>query len=328
MNQILQVQERKNKKTSKPLDTKKIVLFFAICIIIFGLIMLVEGAYSIYQNKSNEKVNPSTGPGTASPQEPEYIYPTINLTRTEDDQVIINIQSEVALSHIVYDWNNENSHTLEETGKTTIEEIIDIPVGENVLNITVIDSNGKETKKSESYVVETSKPAIGFSIVGKNIKVNVTSKVELSYITYKWNSEQEQKYDMLTFEDRTKFEKQLEIPKGQNTLKIVAVDINGNKSEESKVVEGVPKAKTKPVARGEYIYFTVTAETYNIKTVEFEFNGKKYIMNTDTFGQTKVVNYKVKMVEGWNYLKVTSTLQKEGIDTTDTTIWKFEYNPQ
>ena len=328
MNQILQVQEKKNKKTSKPIDTKKIVLFFAICIIIFGVIMLVEGAYNVYQNKANEKVNPSTGPETASPSEPEYVPPTINFTKTEDNKVIINIESQVAISHIVYDWNNETSQTIDESGKTAIEEIIDIPVGENILNLTIIDSNGTETKKSETYVVEATKPQISFSVVGNNIKVNVISKTDLSYIICKWNSEQEQKYDMITFEDRTKFEKQLEIPKGQNTLKITAVDINGNKAEESKVVEGVPKAKTATIVRGEYIHFSVVAETYDIKTVEFEFNGKRYTMNTDTFGKTKEVTYKVKMVEGWNYLKIISTLQKEGVDTTDTTIWKFEYKPQ
>ena len=35
---------------------------------------------------------------------------------------------------------------------------------------------------------------------------------------------------MLTYQDKTKFEKQLEIPIGQNTLKITAVDINNGKS--------------------------------------------------------------------------------------------------
>ena len=324
MNQILQVQDKKNKKITKPIDTKKIVLFFAISIIIFGLIMLVEGIYNVYQNKANEKVNPSTQQGTASLEDPEYIPPTINLTRTEDNKVIINIESQIAISHIIYSWNNESSQTIEETGKTNIEEIIDIPVGENILNLSVIDSNGKETKESETYIVEISKPKIEFSVLGNSIKVKVTSKTELSYVTYKWNAEQEQKYDMITYEDRTKFEKQLEIPKGQNTLKILAVDKNGNQSEESKVVEGVPKAKTTTIVRGEYIHFSVISENYNIKDVEFEFNGEKYTMNTDTFGQTKEVNYKVKMIEGWNYLKITSSLQKEGVDTTDTTIWKVE----
>lgn len=322
MNQILQVQEPK--KNNSSVDTKKIVLFFAICLIIFGAILLGQGAYSVYQKKLNEKVIPSepeSSDGNVEVQEPEYAEPTITFTKTEDNKVIINVESEIAISHIIYDWNSATAETIEETGKTSIEEVIEIPVGENVLNVSVIDSNGKETKKSEKYIIEASKPVIELSVVGSDIKITVTSEVELSYVTYKWNSEDEKKQDMLTFEDRTKFEKKLEIPKGQNTLKIVAVDINQNKTEKSQEIKGVIKAKTETIVRGEYLYFTVTGEE-NIKTVEFEFNGKKYLMNTDTFGATKTVRYKVKLVSGWNYLKIISTTQSDAVDTS---LWKFEY---
>lgn len=320
MNQILQVQE--TKKNSNPIDTKKVVLFFAVCLIIFGIILLGQGAYSVYQAKLNEKVTPSEpGNSGSTTEEPEYIPPTITLTKTDDNKVIINVQSEIAISHIIYDWNNESSQTLDETGKTNIEEIIDIPVGENILNVSVIDSNGEETKKTETYVVEVSKPVIELSVVGNDIKITVNSEVELSYVTYKWNLEEEKKQDMVTFEDRTKFEKSLEIPKGQNTLKIVAVDINNNQSEKSQEIKGVTKAKTACKSKGEYIYFTVTAEE-NIKTVEFTFNGKKYLMNTDTFGETKEVKYSIKMIPGKNYLKIVSTTQSGAVDTS---VWVREY---
>ena len=297
MNQILQVQEPR-KNNSKPIDTKKIVLFFSVCIIIFGLILLGQGAYSAYKNKQNQKVELPSEQETSGTNPGEEILeyvPTITFTKTEDNKVVINVESEIAISHIIYDWNSGVAETLDETGKTNIEEIIDIPTGENVLNVSVIDSNGKETKKSETYIVEASKPVIELSVVGNDIKITVTSKTELSYVTYKWNSEEEKKQDMLTFEDRTKFEKKLEIPKGQNTLKIVAVDINNNTSEKSQEIKGITKAKATTIVKGEYLHFTVTGEE-NIKKVEFEFNGKKYVMNTDTFGKTKKVNYKMKLV--------------------------------
>lgn len=318
MNQILQVQENRNKYrsrgTSNPVDTKKIVLFFAAALIIFGIILLGQGAYTVYQNNKNKKVEP--------PVVEQSVYvPTITLTKTEENKLILNVQSEIAISHIIYDWNSGTAETLDETGKTNIEEIIDIPVGENILNISIIDSNGAETKKSEKYIVEVKKPVIELSVVGNNIKINVTSESELSYVTYKWNLEEEKKQDMLTFEDRTKFSKEIEIPKGQNTLKIVAVDINQNRTEKTQEIKGVMKGKTKTTVKGKYLHFTVTAEE-NIKTVEFEFNGNKYIMNKDTFGDTKEVHYKVKMQNGWNYLKVISTTQS---DAKDTSLWKYEY---
>ena len=117
MNQILQIQD--NKKNSNTVDTKKIVLFFAISIIIFGIILLGQGVYSVYQNKLNQKVIPTT-PGDN--ENPEYT-PTIILTKTEDNQLIINVESQIAISHIIYNWNNETSQTLEETGKRTLKKL-------------------------------------------------------------------------------------------------------------------------------------------------------------------------------------------------------------
>ena len=84
MNQILQVQENRSKNT-KPVDTKKVVLFFAVCIIIFGLIFVGQGAYTVYQNKINKKVTPSTPDGSGTTQIPEYV-PTITLTQTQNNQ--------------------------------------------------------------------------------------------------------------------------------------------------------------------------------------------------------------------------------------------------
>ena len=129
---------------------------------------------------------------------------------------------------------------------------------------------------------------------------------------------------MITFENRKKFEKPLQIPKGQNTLKIVAVDVKNNKTEKSQEIKGVTKAKTTTMASGEYLEFTVAGDE-NIKTVKFIFNEKTYLMNTDTFGQTKVVHYKVKMISGWNYLKIISTTES---GAEDTSIWKYEYKAQ
>lgn len=322
MNQILQIEELKRR--SNPIDTKKIVLFFAVAIIIFGIILLGEGAYTVYQNKLNQKARPTTPGQNEFPDVIEENPTVITLTKTDDNKLIINVESQIAISHIIYDWNNEPAQTLNETGKTFIEEIIDIPVGENVFNVSVIDSNGKETKKSEKYVIEAKKPIIELSVVGNDMKITVTSEVELAYVTYKWNNEEEKKQDMVTFENRKKFEKQIEIPKGENTLKIVAVDTNQNQSEKSQAIRGVTKAKTTTIARGKYLYFTVTGEE-NIKTVEFEFNEKKFLMNTDTFGTTKVVTYKVELISGWNYLKIISTTQS---DAQDKSVWKYEYKPQ
>ena len=322
MNQILQVQENRNKNRSNPIDTKKIVLFFAACIIIFGIIMLGQGAFSAYQNHANRPVEPDKD----KDQEIVDYTPIIVMTQTEDNKLKINIDSQIAISHIIYNWNNDVPVTLDELGKTSIEELIDIPIGENIIQLSVIDSNGKETKQEGQFIIEQAKkPVIDLSVVGNNIKITVTSEVELSHVTYKWNSDEEQKHDMITFENRKKFEKELEIPKGQNTLKITAVDTNGNNAEKSQEIKGIAKLKDpKVVVSGEYIYFTFEAEE-NMKTIEFTFNGQTFVMDTSTFGTTKTVKYRKKLVNGWNYLKLIGTTVS---DAKNTTVWKHEYKAQ
>ena len=166
MNQILQVHE--TRKKTNPIDTKKVVLFFAVSIILFGLILLGQGVYSVYKNKENTKV--SSEQQVESNEQTYVSIPTITLTKTEDNKLSISVNSELQIANIIYGWNNETTKTIEGNGSTNIEEIIDIPTGQNTFNISVIDSNGNETKKQETYTVEQSKPVIELSVVGNDIK--------------------------------------------------------------------------------------------------------------------------------------------------------------
>ena len=134
----------------------------------------------------------------------------------------------------------------------------------------------------------------------------------------------EQKIDMLTFQDKAKFEKEIEIPKGQNKLLITAVDIYGNKSEKSQEVKGVP-VTIKPVIQGNYIFFEATADE-SIKQVEFQFNGQNYIIGSDVIKGQKRVTYRIELQQGWNYLKITVTTSS-GVKSNPQ-VWKYEYKPQ
>lgn len=311
MNQILQVE--KNKKNRKPIqiDIKKIILIFVIIIIIFGLIL---GGYWIYKNIINGNIIP---PDSGQQQNTT----NITLTKTEDNQLLIKVENPIGISGIFYNWNNEKMQTTQTEGKNIIEKIIDIPIGENTFYISVIDENQVETNKQEVFIKEETKPIIELSVVGNNLKMLVTSETELSKITYSWNSQNEKTEDMMTYQNRMEFEKTLEIPVGKNTLKIVAIDVNGKQTEKTQEIKGITKAKTTTEVKEEYWHFTVTGKE-NIKTVQFEFNGQTYLMNKETFGETKTVHYKVKLIEGKNYLKIVSTTESDGVDTTS---WEHEY---
>ena len=311
MNQILQVEEAKNIK--KTIHTKSIVLFFILVIIIFGLILfgkwvyeeITNGHFTFLQNIITSKAN----------------IPKITFEKTEENKLIINIESQTELEAIEYRWNDETTQIIRVDGITNMEKILNIPTGENTIYVVAKDINGKESQKQEKYIIETPKPLIDLSVIGNKIKISVISEIELSEVAYAWNTETEKIENLSTYVDRTKFEKEIEIPIGQNTLKIAAVDVNGSKTEKSQEIKGVTKAITSATVVDDYWHFTVVGKE-NIKSVEFEFNGQRYLMDKNTFGETKSVHYKVKLKEGKNYLKIISTTESDGVDSTS---WEYEY---
>lgn len=306
MNQILFVQD---KRKSNPADTKKIVLFFAVTMIIFGLILFGQGVYGTYKSYADK------------PSKKENEDTQIELAQTEAGDVSITIESKIQIADIIYYWNSDASQTISGNGRTSIQENITMPVGQNTLTVKTIDADGNEKTKQETFTLNIDKPEIALSLVGNNIKITVNSKVDLSYITYKWNAEEEQKMDMVTYEDKTKFEKELEIPIGQNTLLVTAVDNLGNKSEKSQEIKGVTKPKSKPVIQGENIFFEVTADE-KITLVEFQFNGKNYRIGPEVIGDSKRVTYRMTLVPGMNYLKIKTTTESGAIGED---LWKYEY---
>ena len=217
MNQILFTE---NKKKNNMQDTKKIVLFFAVTLIVFGLILAGQGGFSLYKKYAN---NDSKKTEEASTK--------IQATQLATGEIQITVDSKVGISELIYNWNTDSSQTISEKGATYVQELVTAPSGENTLTIKNIDLTGKQVTKQETFTLIMDKPEIALTLVGNNIKITVTSKTNLSYVSYKWNTETEEKIDMVTYEDKTKLEKEVEIPIGTNTLLITAVDINSNKAE-------------------------------------------------------------------------------------------------
>lgn len=303
MNQILQVGENKKQHNSSNIKNILIILFF---IAIF--IGLAFGGYYIYTNIMDGNIQLPVFTTTKSET-------TITLTKVDRNIITINVQNEKGLSKVTYSLNGVEAQVIEINGDTFIEEsIVDVPVGENTVHVLAIDSKGRETEKQENIIIDAPKPEIELSVVGNDIKITITSETELSEIKYKWNEENEKKENMATYENKNSFEKKLEIPIGKNTLTIIATDINGETTEKTQTIKGVTKATTTTNVEGEYLHFTVIGKE-NIEKVEFVFNGKKYLMNTSTFGETKKVHYKVKLIDGKNTLTITSTTQSGGTDT-------------
>ena len=300
MNQILFTQDKRNSNSQ---DTKKIVLFFSVSLIIFGLILFGQGVYGIVK-KDSTQVN----------KDDETT--TISLQQNNSGEVIINVNSQTIISELIYYWNSEASQTISGNGNTTMQQIITMPAGQNTLTVKTIDVNGKQKTETQTFKLDVDKPNISLSVIGNKIKIAVDSKADLAYVTYKWNNEQEKKMDMTTFEDKTKYEVEVEIPKGKYTLLVTATDIYENKSEKSQEVKGIAKPVfAKPVINEPYITFTVTSEDDDIKTIEFFYNGKNYKITEDAIKKSqnaKKVSYKLTLEKGKNTLIVKATTQNGG----------------
>lgn len=312
MNQILFVQD---KRKSNLEDTKNIVLFFAVSIIIFGIILLGQGVYGVYKGLYKEPKGINT----------QYDSTDIQLIQNDSGEVVITVNSQVGISELIYNWNSEASQTISGNGNMQLQETVTMPAGENTLTVKTIDINGKQKTETQTFKLDVEKPEISLSVLGNNIKITVNSKVDLSYVTYKWNSDPEEKMDMVTYMDKTKFEKEIEIPKGQNTLVITAVDIYENKSEKSQEIKGVEKPVfEKPKIEDNKITFTVTADE-DFKEILISFNGKNYKITEEIIKNSqnpKKVSYTFEMITGVNNLRVRAITQN---NATEEKAWKYEY---
>ena len=74
---------------------------------------------------------------------------------------------------------------------------------------------------------------IHLSVDGANIKATVVGETEISYVTYKWDDEEETRQDI----NNVSQDVTIEIPEGQNTLKVIVIDENDEEIENNKLRE-------------------------------------------------------------------------------------------
>ena len=158
-------------------------------------------------------------------------------------------------------------------------------------------SRHQETTYQKEYIVEgQGKPIVELSITSDNkIKVSANDETGLQYLTYSWNDEDETKVEPNP-ETTNIIEKIIEIPLGQNTLKVIA--INNQQVETTKTIDvkGVKKPVITVEQRGSKLYIKAEDEE-GMKIVNYTLNGKKYQLN---FGTTKVIEYLQDLEVGEN----------------------------
>lgn len=321
MNQILLTEENINNKSKKNInlsnsnDIKKIIIFFSIVILVFGIAIGAVFGYRLLKNNKEED-------NKVSKLE-------IELKDSEDSEnVIIIADSEVGIDKIIYSWNDEEKIIEELNGKTELEKLVEKPYGENDLKVKVIDINENEIEKSQTFFREeilgdgdetqnsSEKVEISTSIVeeenAKRIKISAKSESPMKYLTYKWNNEEPIK---IKAEGEEKvIETTIDVLRGNNKLTIGAEDNEGNTNSIDKNFDGRLKPEIYVITRDDKLYMKISHDM-GFNKIQFSINGTIYTYDKNFAGydeDKKEIEYYFNLQEGENIVII------QAISTEDT----------
>lgn len=292
MNQILFANENGQKK-SMTVDINKIIKFFCIFVIILGLGITTIGAYS---------------------------FITINSASMEDDKLFPEIDIQKKRKSYIYNnntckWNRKRKismecaqeHTINGSGRTQISEILELPAGTNILNLTVRDVTGQEIKDKREFISESEigpdveLPEINISPDGKEVRIVATDETEISYLTYQWENQEEIRVDV-TDENKKTISINIPVLTGENLLIVKATDASGNTRTDRLNVNGIVEPTIEIYADENTAEFVIKlTDEMGLKILAYDHNGEKIKIELD--GQYEV-EHRVKLQDGTNTITV------------------------
>lgn len=312
LNQILSVDNSKkekvknnNMRTRGPIEIQTILKFFAVSILIFGVFMIGSGSYSMYKESSKEASNKK---------------PVISVEQTSETEILLKVTHDKALSELTYSWNDEESTQVSCNGKKEIETKIEIPAGINTLTVYATDVNGQKSEYKKGYSVEEDINIRVEKEEKNNVKITANGKSQLSYMTYRWDEEDETRVEI----NSDQIEQVIEVPKGLHTLTVIVVDVNNATQTKEQEVIGVSKPKLDVTTDGTNFLIKASDEQ-GITKVEFVINEtEKYRLDLtkeyESVEDRKEFEYSYPLHDGENKLEV--TVYNES-DVTETFKAKF-----
>lgn len=289
MNQILSTNDENGKSV---MGLKPVIRFFSIAIIVFAIIVSVSSGVALYKSRKAQRDFPRAELSV------EKKGSTLKLTITD----------ETPISRVEYSWNNGNITVLKNIGNEKVDLSIEIPQGENYLNVAVTDINKNRTK-FDSYKVEFSededavKPTIAITrsaTTGKLI-ITVTDDRELKQMSYYWTGEEP---TVVTPDesDKTVIKKELDVAKGTKEIFVDAEDASGNVANDKYKVTGSNGVKISVSIKDDN--FVVKLSSDNVITkATYTHNEKEHAVK-DIPKDAKQFEFKVPLEDGTNYLKI------------------------
>lgn len=324
MNQILSVENNNNNNNNnnssynynnnklygskKKVELKAVVIFFCIILIVFGVFIIANGVFSI-KNKTNESEEKNEISVPES-KEPEVVVEVVS-----DTEIKLIISHNKIITKVAYSWNDETP--IEQEGKENKNfEIsnIEVPPGENQLKIIVTDEDNKQTTVVKKYT-SPERPWIKLYSEANAIKFEITSKKNITKLTYYWDNEEPKTFEINT----NKTMQTLEVTEaGEHTLNVTATDEDGNVASKTKKIKVVKAPEVKVTTDGEYFIFRASDEK-NIEKIVVNINGKEMEREINK----KTYEGKVKLSNGENKIIVT-VYNSEGITKQAKSKWTKE----
>lgn len=209
MNQILIVGKKRGNNNNSSVDIKKIVLFFSFAIIVFGLILIINGIVGLNKNNNNKNINsgiPST-PTPTSPIEIDEEAPKIELV-VAGEKVNVIARDETRIDYVQYSWNDEETQEVQadEDDKYKIETSIELKQGTNTLKVIAVDKAGNTQEKVQEFkgtirpTVKLSKNEATNELIIQTECLDGISKIEFT-LNGNWNRIPFEEYPNSTKED-------------------------------------------------------------------------------------------------------------------------------
>lgn len=302
MNQILD--DYNNRNPIHPDGTDKIVRVFAIIIMIFALALIGVVGYGMFKNNDTNETSKE-----------EFSKANIK-TSVDGEEAVIEVTHDVNIKELTYSWNSGNEKTIKGNG-TTLKTSVEIPAGNNTLDVVVTDERDVQTTYSKEFFSENGvdiiSPVIELSVTDeKKLRIVATDETALDFITYRWNEDEEQK--VYADENSKEITTDIEIMKGENDFTVVAVDASQNTIKESKSFKGITKPEIKVTLSEDGSTINVKAVHENgIKSVKFNFNNNDY--NVDIGNDNpKEIEFNQELETGYNRIILTVN----SVDNTET----------
>ena len=301
MNQILMIDNKPKqpKKRSKgpkgssgPIEIKNIIRFFAIVIIIFGLVIISHSSYAIYVDaRGNNTEN----------------LAQINITRT-NDTITVNVQSTYVVNKFKYNWQDSEQTSIPEDSTSFQIEGIILPSENNVLTIVLEDETGRAVTYTKEIIldgIDIVKPIIETERgQGSSVIITATDETQIEYMTYALDDGEEIRIDKNNENDTVIEYVVTNIETVETTVKI---------STDRPVINSIDVDKETGTL------LINASDQDGLQTIEVNLNGAVYRM--DDVNRTEAI-FTLNLQEGTNtlYIKLTNV---NGISAEGTT--EFDY---